>query len=173
MEITTPEGAVPGEKTFCDHYTYIPYWILKIRAHSRKQTLLHSSTVDKKWIFFTSISFLIIIIWSWHGLIACAKFNVMKIQALLILIALSLSILSSLYVSPPRHVRRTDDHSHFITLDECNPSGSAVSVSADTPALVESFCSLLPLEFSGYTKVVYPQYKSTLIAFQLKHPPRS
>jgi hypothetical protein len=29
------------------------------------------------------------------------------------------------------------------------------------------------LEFSGYTEVVYPQYKSYLIAFQLKHPPRS
>ena len=97
----------------------------------------------------------------------------MKIRALLILIALTLSILSPLSVSPSRHVRRTDDHSYIVTLDVCKTAGSAVSVSTDTPALQECPSKVFPFDFYEYTEVIYPQSKPSLIAFQLKRPPKA
>ena len=93
----------------------------------------------------------------------------MKIQSILILIVLSFSILSPLSIS----ISPLDDHSYIVTLDVCHASGSAVSVNADIPALQESLCNLCPLGLCGYTRIIDPSSKPSLIASDLEHPPKS
>jgi len=93
----------------------------------------------------------------------------MKIQRILVVIALSLSVLSPLSVS----ISPLDDHSYIMTLDVCNASGSALSVNADAPALLESSGKLCPLAFCGHTEVIYSACKLSLLSSQLERPPRS
>jgi len=97
----------------------------------------------------------------------------MKVTAMLILMALSVSILASFSISPCRHKRRPDDHAHIITLDVCKTSGSSTPVKAKAPAIKEAIYNLFSSAFSGYIQIIHPQNKPSLIAFQLKHPPRS
>jgi hypothetical protein len=93
----------------------------------------------------------------------------MKIQAILIVIVLSLSILSPLSIS----ISPLDDHSYILTLDVCHASGSAVSVSADFPALQEAPCKLSPLGLCGYARIIDLSCKPSLIASDLERPPKS
>jgi hypothetical protein len=93
----------------------------------------------------------------------------MKIRSILILITLSLSIFSPLSVS----ITPSNNQSYILTLDVCHASGSAVSVSADIPALQESPHKLCPLGLCGYTRIIDPSCKLSLIASDLERPPKS
>ena len=93
----------------------------------------------------------------------------MKVRSLLILIALSLSIFSPFSVS----INPSDGHSYIINLDVCHASGSAASISADTPALQESLCSLCAPGLWDYAEIIGLLRKPSLVLFDLKRPPKS
>lgn len=93
----------------------------------------------------------------------------MKVRSLVILIALSLSISSPLSVSNTP----SNDHSYIITLDVCHASGSAVSVSANTPALQESLYNLCPPGLCRCSEIIGPLHEPSLVLVGIEHPPKS
>jgi len=93
----------------------------------------------------------------------------MKIRSLLILIALAISVFSPFSIS----INPSDGHSYIINLDVCHASGSAVSVSTDTPALQESLYNLCPPSLCDYTEIIGPLHRPSLVLFDIERPPKS
>jgi len=92
----------------------------------------------------------------------------MKTGSLLLLAVLCLSLVSPLTI----HLASAGQEEHFVTLDVCHATDASLSANADSPALFESPCRSVTLEFAGFHEpgsIVFIPYLSSL---QQERPPR-
>jgi hypothetical protein len=93
----------------------------------------------------------------------------MKARALLILIALTVSIAAPLSVTPSP----VESGTFLITLDVCDAANPAVSTGSTMPGIHECQCIVRPAAFVGFTRITGIIFRPLLIATQEEHPPRS
>jgi len=91
-----------------------------------------------------------------------------QILGLLILIALSLSIISPLSIN----ISFTHDGTYLVTLDVCHASSPPLSVNTDMPYQHESPSQLAVLEATDLYETLDPKFSPLLITLQIDHPPR-
>lgn len=93
----------------------------------------------------------------------------MKLTGVLILLALSVFIISplSIQVSP------SDKGTCIAALDVCHAAGSAVSLNADAPAVLECPCGFHPLELSGLADISNRHFHPNVLFSRLERPPKS
>jgi hypothetical protein len=94
----------------------------------------------------------------------------MKWQALIILLAIALSI-----VVPPS-LPFLSDHGAMAaigTLDTCHSATPALSANGDMPCMNECPCRHLPFAESKTADIFTPLFKPLLIAFQDERPPKA
>lgn len=92
----------------------------------------------------------------------------MRIRTVLILIALSVSIISPLSA----HISVSSNGTFLITLDVCIAAGCALSVNQYLPCLYEYQFEFPVLEITDLFDNSNPAFKPLLIAFQMDRPPR-
>lgn len=92
----------------------------------------------------------------------------MKGRALVILIALAVSVVVPLSVTPSPAGNGT----FLIMLDICDAANPALSANSTMPGIHECPCTILPAGFVGFTHVVDVMFHPLLIAAQEEHPPR-
>ncbi|MBI5074477.1 MAG: hypothetical protein HZB62_04835 [Nitrospirae bacterium] len=93
----------------------------------------------------------------------------MKKAAVILLMVLLSALISPLTIiaSP------SESGSFLVTLDVCSSSGSFMSMNADSPAIQECPCKLLPLAFVGYMPLMDPSHKPAIIVFTQERPPQA
>jgi hypothetical protein len=92
----------------------------------------------------------------------------MKARAIVILIALVLSIFAPLSVAQSPAGSGT----FLIALDVCDAANPAVSANSTMLGIHECPCIILPGGFVGFTRIADVMFHPLLIASQEEHPPR-
>ena len=92
----------------------------------------------------------------------------MKPRAVVILIALAVSIFAPLSINPSP----TGSGTFLITLDVCDAANPAVSANSTMPGIHESPCVIIPAGIVGFTRVVDVMFHPLLFATQEEHPPK-
>ncbi len=92
----------------------------------------------------------------------------MRIKCLLVLLALTVSVISPLTI----HVSTSDKQAIIIALDVCHASGDTFSVNAETPVVHECFCNPAPLEISEFVETCSSSFASSIFSVQIEQPPR-
>jgi hypothetical protein len=94
----------------------------------------------------------------------------MKWQALIVLLAISLSIVV------PSSLPFLSDHGAMAaigTLDVCHSAIPALSSNGDMPCMSECPCRPLPLELYKIAVIVNPLFKPSALSFQDELPPKA
>jgi hypothetical protein len=92
----------------------------------------------------------------------------MRLISVIILIALSLSVMPQTVVVHPHAGTETS----ISVLNVCNGSGTGVLSSTDMPFVYECPCKLVPSSFAGFHDIANPVFNRFLVAFQKEHPPK-
>ena len=92
----------------------------------------------------------------------------MKARALVILFALTVSIVAPLSVAPSPAGGGT----FLVTLDVCDAANPAVSANSTMPGIHESPCIIIPAVFVDFTRITSLMFHPLLIATQEEHPPK-
>lgn len=92
----------------------------------------------------------------------------MKTRAVVILIALAVSIFAPLSVASPPDGSGT----FLVTLDVCDAANPGVSSNSTMPGVHECQCIIIPAGFVGFTRVVEVVFHPLLFATQEEHPPK-
>jgi hypothetical protein len=92
----------------------------------------------------------------------------MKTISVIILIALSLSVIPQTVVVHPY----TGTETSISVLDVCNDSGTGVLSSPDMPFVYECPCKLVSSSFAGTHDIANPVFNLFLVAFQKERPPK-
>jgi len=93
----------------------------------------------------------------------------MKCQAVIVLLAIALTITIPPSLSLPRgHT----SHALIGTLDVCHSTTPALSSSGNMPCIQVSPCNPLPLVLQETLEIANPFFKPTITAFQDEHPPK-
>lgn len=103
-------------------------------------------------------------------LVAIYKAQIMKWQALIVLLAITLSI-----IAPPSLPFLSDNGATEAigALDVCHSATPALSASVDMPCVNEYPCCPLHLELYKISELVNPLLKLSAITFQDERPPKA
>ncbi len=92
----------------------------------------------------------------------------MKTISVIILLALSLSVIPQVVVIHPYAGTETS----LSVLNVCNGSGTGVLSSTEMPFVYECPCKLVPLSFAGFHDISDTVFNRFLVAFQKERPPK-
>jgi hypothetical protein len=91
-----------------------------------------------------------------------------KIQALFILIALTVSLVTPLSVA----VAPSGGGTFLVALDVCGTANPAVSSGSAMPGIHELPCTMSPAGFIGFVEISDVLFHPLLLSSQEEHPPR-
>ena len=93
----------------------------------------------------------------------------MKLSVILLLVSLMLTLTAPCTFT----ISLSDNVTVLVTHDVCNASHAAISANADTPAVQQSICTLVPVGPAGYIETDKRQAKAFIVVFNEDHPPET